>query len=313
MALTNTDLLNDIRRSGVFPSTATTVMSDTDLLAQATKELREYILPRIQRIREEYYITEKSITTTASLAQYRIPHRAAGNSLRDVLYIESGMTRNLSRIESERVAEIATTSNGSPAFFYLEAGRIVLYPTPGTAATLKLKYMTRPGKLVTNGVAPFLQCTAIATQSATLTRLTFTSHGLSSGTKVDLINSNSPYEYRVVAATIQAVATNTIDLLTTDLPADWSATDDIGVWLATEDNSPVAQLPEELWGALAQRTVYRINMAAGHMEMAGKAKEDADEMVDNAVRVLTPRVEGEPRVVTGGPMWRNKMGPFGLY
>jgi len=326
MGYTTTDFIADVQRSGMLPSSAPLGLAAADILAHGTKELRTFIYPEIMKVREEYYVNEYRLsltspfgaTTPITRASLKIPSRALGNKIRDVYFLRGGIMTNLTRVESERLPNIKfnITNTGEPWGFIVSGGRLELVPaSTNTTSTFVLNCVTRPGKLVTAGT-PCFQATTI-TATGTAGKFTFdfgTAHAFVLNQKVDLIRQDSPYEYRLVAATVAAVATNSVEITVSNM-YDFDGTtpaNEVGIWVTPEDQSPVVQCPDELYHTCVQATVARCLQASGFMEEAQAAREDAMRMLQDALILISPRVEGEPKKIVGEMAWRGRLGPTGF-
>src|SRR5688572_22687479 len=110
------------------------------------------LLPRLMKVKEDYFVITRRIPLTASENRYRIPNRAAGQKLRDLFYIDSAGTRcRIPHISREHLDEYAVTPATEPEGYYLEGTHIVLVPElSGSSGSLEVSYFFRPGQLVRN-------------------------------------------------------------------------------------------------------------------------------------------------------------------
>lgn len=83
------DLLTDVRRSGMLPDSAPSGVSDADILAAASKEMWSRLVPLVLSVREEFYVQQSTQALVANQQLYRIPPRAIGTKLRDVYLVQS--------------------------------------------------------------------------------------------------------------------------------------------------------------------------------------------------------------------------------
>lgn len=324
MAYTTTDFIADVQRSGMLPSSAPLGLADADILAHGTKELRTFIYPALKNAREEYYINEYRVsvlspaaTPGSAASAIKIPSRAVAGSIRDVWYLRSSVRTNLTRIDPERLPNIKYNQStaGEPWGFYVQSNALYLIPSATNITSgYSISCMTRPGMLIP-AAAPAFQATAItATGSAGIFIFTFGStHSFVTGQKVDLIDNNSPYGYRLVDATATFDSSTSIQV-NVNLGSPFDGTtpaNEVGIWVTPSDQSPVVQCPDELYHVCVQATVARCLQATGFIEEAQEARADASRMLSEAMVFLSPRIEGEERKVVGSMMWRGRLGPIG--
>jgi hypothetical protein len=287
---TTTDFLASVRARGAIPTTTNSnnVNNTSNLLALATEELHIKLLPLIMSVREEFYVARKSHTITADQDTYAIPSRASGVVLRDVQIIVGNDIRSLEPVDSER---ISTTSSGDPEGYYLEHQNVVLYPTPNsTTGTLRLRYFMRPSRLALTSACA--QISAINTSTNTVTVNTVPSSWAST-TVVDFIKATPPYQHLAIDQSISSVAGSTITFAS--LPSDLAVND----WIALAEYTPIPQIPFEFHPVLAQMTVVKALESVGDREGAAAAKRDLDEIKQNAIQLVTPRVQGSNKKVIG--------------
>lgn len=292
---TVTGLLASIRRRGMIP-TSSEALADSDLIALANEEMHGYVLPLLMRTNEEYLVSYSDLAITASDARYSIPERAIGNKVRDVLYLDGGTYRSLSRIEPE-FADQYGDDTGTPSAFYLEGHEIVLLPTPSEASTLRVKYYKRPGDLTTT----FTFVSAFVDPDYTV--------GSTSGftdQDVDFVSADSPFQpvYSAIPIEVRsATAFEPADPVTSALV--------LGTYMVPAGDSPFPQIPAELHPLLAQRVVVRALEALGDPRVEAAAKR-CDQVKQDALALLTPRHEGTGRKVINynGPGWRRGTSRF---
>lgn len=307
MAWTTTELLADVRRSGMLPDSAPSGVSDTDILAHANKELQARLLPLVLAVREEFYVQPYSTQLVASQQGYRVPSRSIGNKLRDVLLqLSDGSLQNLARIAPEAYAEMMSTSPAvTPWAFYLEADSVLVVPTPATtgSALLVLKYLMRPSWLVpvSATATPTVTTVQANTPSAGLTRINHSATGTNLGTSaaLDVVAARPGFRTLMVSVVPQSSGNGYVVVSSTDLPSDFSTANNAGDYLSAAETSPVVQLPPELHNLLYQRTLCRVLQSIGDLEALQAAEANAAQMERDAAGLIGNRVEGEPKKVVG--------------
>jgi hypothetical protein len=306
MAWTSTELLADVRRSGMLPDSAPSGVSDTDILAHANKELQARLLPLVMAVREEFYVQPYSTPLVGNQQGYRVPARSIGNKLRDVLLqLSDGSLQNLARIAPEAYPEMMTTAPSVyPWAFYMESDSVMLVPTPSTtsAATLVLKYLLRPSWLVPVSASgtPTVTTVQANTPSSGLTRI---NHSATmddlGGQKLDVVMAKPGFRTLMVGVTPVSSGAGYVVVNATDLPLDFSTANNAGDYLSAAETTPVVQLPPELHNLLYQRTLCRVLQSIGDLEALQAAEANAAQMEKDAIGIIANRVEGEPKKVVG--------------
>lgn len=312
MAWTTTELLADVRRSGMLPDSAPSGVSDTDILAHANKELQARLLPLVLAVREEFYVQPYSTQLVGNQQGYRIPSRSIGNKLRDVLLqLSDGSLQNLARIAPEAYPEMMTTAPAVyPWAFFLESDSALLVPTPSTtgAATLVLKYLLRPSWLVpvSATATPTVTTVQANTPSSGLTRVNHSATGtdLGTSTRLDIVMARPGFRTLAVSALPTASGAGYVVFSSSDLPTDFSTANNAGDYLSAAETTPVVQLPPELHNLLYQRTLCRVLQSVGDLEALQAAEANAASMEKDAVGLIANRVEGEAKKVVGRLMSR---------
>lgn len=311
MAWTTTDLLADVRRRAMLPTTATQGTTDADLLEHANNELFSRLAPLVMSVNEEFYVQTVDIPIVSGQSAYRMPNRSAGAKLREVTYL-IGSTRNqLTRLEPEQLTRWVVNPLGVPSAFYLEAGTLNLIPTPAGAGTIRMSYFVRPGRL-TNTATDYATVGAVSYTggNSVLTSLSGSLTAALSGV-YDIIAFRPPFEYLLADAVCTSLAggvTFTVSSPTTPAP-NFSPNIAVGDYVTLRDKSPVLQLPVELHSLLSQRTVCAVMEAFNYTERLQAAEAVYARMEETALRLITPRVDGAPKKMRG---LINTQGRFGV-
>ena len=200
--------------------------------------------------REEYYVLNKLYTVTAAQANYLIPYRAMGATLREVKVLRGSRWVDLIRIDPE---QIDSTETGQPESFYLEGNNVVLYPTPDASGdTLRLSYFGRPSSLV-----PTSSCariTAIAGNTLTATIPT----GWDTADTFDLVQGSSGFVLKGLDFAASQVNSGDITLTGT-IPSDLV----VGDYLSLSGESCFPHIPADAHQLLVQLTVVSCLEAMG--------------------------------------------------
>lgn len=308
MAYTSDDLLTEVRRGGSLPAATATGSADADILAHADSELRDTLVPLILGVHEEYYQRVFDTTTTDGVAGYRINKRAAISRINTVQWVRSdGSVINLNRLEPKEVASLGTlpAATGTPFAYYIEGGRVIVHPTPSGSATLRIRAMVRPGRLVVGADGGNGTITAVTPTGSSL-QLTIGAPalGYSAGQGIDVLNATPSFEYIAVDAVISASDATSVTIPASSCTTTPVITDRV----AAPDTSMLIQLPVELHPALIELTVARMLRALGKKSEAADHAEEAQRLVSIGIQALTPRVDTADRKILGGPHYRRGRG-----
>lgn len=304
MAYTADSLLEEIRRVGSMPASSTTGSADADLLAHADSEIRDTLVPMMLGVREELYERVFDGAVTAGVAAYRINKRAALSRINTVQWVNGdGSAINLARLEPKRVVELTLSSMlGMPWAYYLEGSRVVLFPTPNAAGTLRIRAFVRPSRLtLTSDAGNVLIISGVAVGAA-VTTLTTATHSISVSGIRDVVASTPSFEHLVVDGTATTVLTTTVTIPN----SSFTTAPIVGDYLCVSDLTPYVQLPVELHPALIELTVARALRARGKKTEANLHADEAQRLVAIGIMALTPRVDASERKIVGGPMWRRR-------
>jgi hypothetical protein len=315
VAYTADDLLTEVRRGGSLPSASVTGTADADLLAHADAELRDTLVPLMLGVQEEFYQRVFDTTIVTGTAAYRINKRAALSRINTVQWINGdGSGHNLPRLDPKRVLDLGvlTSTQGQPTHHYLEGSRVVLWPTPNLAGTLRIRAFVRPSRLClsADSQSTCLVITAInqggPPADPAYLRITTAAHGISTSGVRDLVLSTPSFEHACVDATMVVNSATAMDVLI----ANCSTTPAIGDYLCVSDLTPMIQLPVELHPALVELTIARTLRALGKRSEAKDHADEAERLVKLGIEGLTPREDSAERKIVGGPHYRRRGAPY---
>jgi len=284
MDYTTTELLSNVKLKAMIPLTQDTFTED-DILSLATEELQNYILPLVMSVREEYYIFEETISIVTGQSAYRVPSRAIGSKLRDVVLVSGANTKSLARLEPEETVGVAVKLPS----FVLKSETIVLHPTPtNNDDTLRLSYFIRPSKLIKTTKTAVI--TSIDTSTNKLTVSTVPSN-ITSSSVIDLIASKGGCIPLAIDQDISDLSGNVFTLAS--LPNDIVVGDNINI---AEQSSRISA-PIEFRSLLEQAVVVKMLEAMGDIEGIKLATVKQAQQEKQMINLISPRVDGEPTVI----------------
>lgn len=308
-------LISDTLERGSLPDNDAR-FTDAMVLAAATRELREGVAPILVASRAEHLVYAYEVAAVSGTAAYRMPPRAVGGALRDVVWVDSGGNpqpplRQLSPDECEALAR----ADGTPVAYFLRNYHVVLVPTPNAAGTLRMPYYARPNALVLPDECLVVRSVSYNATTGAVEILTLEPiAAFQTDPTVDVVRATPGFESLVTA---QAVLTEDLGGAPDVWAFRYTSTTDPGIvardYLCLAGQAPVPQAPVELHGLLAARTARRLLKAVGDGEWQA-LDADVQELTLTAQGLLNPRVAGDTQQA-GGSMGSNGMvaglGTFG--
>ncbi len=283
------DLIDSVKRRINIPTNQNT-FSETDILAFADEELMLAIVPAIMSLHEDYLLYSEDSALVADQSDYVIPHRAVGNKLYDLQYVDAA--GNISQMSRTSISDTQHgQGNNSIYSYYVMNNRVRLLPDLGSSVSgsLRFIYYIRPSSLVkTNEVGVI---TAINTVTGEITVDGLPS-GFSTSVTYDVYKAQSPHN--IIGKDIAASSVNTnSDTLTID-PDDIPSTLAVGDHISLVQECAIPQIPSDLHVYLAQKTAERILESQGDLEGLKLAQSKSAEMEVRAGTIIDNRVDESP-------------------
>jgi hypothetical protein len=289
MNVTTSNFITNVKTRAAIPTSQNTFTS-AKILNYADEEIRTGILPLVKKVRESFYSYDVD-TALNSTGTYSVPTRAVGAGLQDVVLIDSQGNRiSVDLITEDEVIAQDISPTNSPAF-YFKGNKLQLVPrVPPGFVTLRQSFLIRPSTLVETSAAA--QITGIDRNTNTLTFGSLPST-FTTSSALDFIKANPHFECSAIDQTPASVTTTT--LVFSSLPSDLA----IGDWVALAGESPIVQIPFEFYAILEQRVANRCLQAQGQMEGYKAGEALLRKMEDDALLLITPRVQREPKKIVG--------------
>ena len=292
MAYTTTEFIADVKLRAFIPTSQAT-FATSDILLLADAETQTTVIPLLQSVRSEYWLTYKDFTITAAQANYDIPVRAIGMGLRDVQVVSSG--GEVTSLPQINVEDITTTVSGEPVAFYVKQNQVYLFPTPSsTTGTLRMHYYLRPAQLALTTATGLIS--TINTGSNYVTVASIPSSWTTSFT-YDLIRQDGASEPLAIDQAVTSIASTTITFTST-MPTSLRVND----YVALAGQTPIPQIPAEVRPVLAQATAVRM-MESMMLPGVDFARSTLDREIKTATLLLSQRVEGEPKKIRAKHGW----------
>lgn len=280
-------LLTSVKTRSMNADNQNTV-TDADMVRIASEELQSVILPYIESVKQEYFVTTKDNTFVQGQVNYEVPSRASGGKFRDVMLIDNqGNPVLLNYIAPEDMK--SSWAYAPYQFgFYPQDNHVVLVLGNLLGAAnysfLRMNYFRRPNQLCTTDQAG--QVTAINRMTGEVT-LTFVPTTWLTTDTFDCIASVPPFSTHGDDQTITAI--NGFILTFTSVPSALV----IGDWVSEANTSPIPQIPVEAHRLLETLTSARILQYTGDPAFQ-VFQAQAEEYKKNLMQVLLPRVDGSP-------------------
>jgi hypothetical protein len=284
---TTTALIASIKRKASIPENQN-LFNAEDFVQILNGELRNYIVPILLRVREEYFVTYSDQSIVAGTTSYEIPNQAIGKKLRAVYMVDdSGELVELPRLNPEDVAIDRQVYR--PYGYYVQGDNIILYPSPTSSGTLRMFFHRRPNQLVETDYAAKISSVSgsVVTCESIPTAWTTNSY-------LDCIDKNP--SFKVLAESVQPTVISGYDIT---LPLATAALLETGDWISEEGESPIPQVPVEMFDLLEQAAIVKCLEAMGDQTGGFQAAVMKMQQLEaNIIDMISPRVDGNPKKVT---------------
>jgi len=278
---TSADLIESVRTTITAPNNQTLLTEDR-LLALANEEIDSKVVPMMCSLNQDYFVTMEEESMVADTAEYDIPYRSVGRTLRDLKVRDSANSvRDVVKVALEDAH--LSSHQSLPLSFYFKGDQIVMVPTPiDTQWTLQKFYLLKPNSLVQLSKAG--KVTAVSGNTLTLDNVP--SAFVASAT-IDIIQGKQGNRLRAMDQSITNVSGSQITVAT--VPTGTVIGDYVGI----SCESPVIQLPDEIFPYLTFLTSKRCLEALGDYEGSNALEKEIQIRKKNCEYLLAPRIEGE--------------------
>lgn len=299
MAVLIDAFLDRVKRRVTVPSNQV-LLQNTDILQMADSVLREQVVPLILSVNQNYFVYHTEVPVVDGQDVYPIPDRAIGRGLRNIK-LQNGSDTSI--LDMSLIAlEDAHLFNysGYPISFYFRGDKLILVPVPiGSAFTLLLDYDLQHSSLVTSSEAA--KVVSVASNVVTVESVP---SGIVTGTQIDFIQGKSGNTILGMdVANTDVTGTQITFALDTDIPSDLVP----GDYIAVAKETPVLMIPDDVEPLLQIWTCEQILYAIGDFDGAQLLASRAAKVEMNILKILAPRIEGEPtKIVNRNSLLRGK-------
>lgn len=283
-----------IKTKGLIPTSQQTFQTQ-DFLNLLNDEMQIGVVPFILKNRSEYFVTPVLTPIVSKQNLYSIPTRAIGGKIRELSYIDTnGNYYDVPQIFEEDLPFFNNSNVYLNAYqFYFQGNNAVIVPTPQSSSNGNLLFTIyqRPNYLVS--AASCAQITAINTSTQTVTVQVVPST-FTSGTVIDFVNGTPGFECRGINNTLASV-TVAGAVVNLTFGSVLPTTLQVGDWVALQGQTPVPQIPLELFPMLNQRVVVKIMEAQGDAAGLASAQAKLMEIEKACEHLISQRSDGNPK------------------
>lgn len=285
-------MLANIRDRCLLPASEDT-LNDLRLLRLLNDELSFYMANVLMGLHEEYLLQRFDVGPIETGGKrFRIPTRAVGSALRDVTVLRGSEEIPAVRLEVDSKPDERSILTGYG--YVIEGDDVVFNSAIGTGDTIRFRVAYMPTLVDAEVKGEEIETIAGNRQSFTYAGAPIKPDPVLPG-RIDFIRlggTNQPTGLDSVVTSINT-PTRTVTLAAGHtVPPDIS----VGDWAMAAGTSVIAPIPDALQPLLAQRVAYVALRSVGD-EKAEAARIQLGEMQDNAMALLRPRTEAQPRYV----------------
>lgn len=317
MAITVDDLLEKVKIRASIP-TYQTAYSDTRLIGIINGEITSVIVPLLVNSAAEHLVTYKDFDVPANGEYVVIPPRAVGNILREVVITDPTNINSAINLGQVTVQDLGTNYTGGyyrgnwygrPSF-YITRNRLFILNSTNFAAGCKLRlyFYQRPNALVESDQVATITAIDYTTVAdvpyydsndterylkVTVDAIPTLPSPWTGAEALDIVQGCSPYEQVLENATPAGIVSNDIFFDGVEMPEGVEA----GDFVSLQGKSSVATIPEEVQDLLCQSVVLRVMESLGDEKGYKIAASKFNDLKNDAINLLSPRVKGEPRKV----------------
>lgn len=281
---TTTDLVNNIKNVAHIP-VGNNTFTNAQLLSLGDMQMRTFLQPKIASCRENYWLTSKDYEENDDNA-YAIPSKAQGSALVDMKIRQGNSYIDLIRVE---VGDLVSDQYSPlPAYaYYIEDFKAKLLNN--ISGTRVIWYYRIPSKLVATSACA--QITDVDGDEVTVSSLPSTFVG---GGEVDIVSQQPGFN--VLLKDSEPSIAGSVLTFDEDVPSDVQ----VGDYVCLSGQSCVIQAPLEWIEVLVQLITVKIYEIQGYDTKFKASKSVLDEMIENAMGLVSPRTVESPKVIMAG-------------
>ena len=267
--------------------------SNQDIANMMDSQVKNVILPLLKEVHQEYLVMYVDDVISSMNASYKIPPRAIGNALRDIVLVDaSGNEIALNNLLPEYTKLSFPFNNIPPTWSFsqfLKADSINLFNQlvqSYSAYTLRFKVERRPGMLTLSS-----NCGQITNITGNILTLSYVDSTWTTSYLFDIINNYPPFD----SLQDDSVITNINGLQVTF--ANVPSTVAVGMWVCPQMMSCIPQIPLDLFDLLVECTIQKLAQALDDNLLAQSCEKNIQLMRNQLVQLVKERVKGSPQKV----------------
>lgn len=282
-------LLGIIRREGRL-APEDTDYTDAALLSEADAVMLHYVAPALSKVREDYYVRSDD-TALDGTGDYPLPARAVGSTVRSVWIVTSAGDRY--ELEPRPLTEVpafGTAAQPQPRCYALQDDRVILLPVDDGTGTLRVYYQYRPSNLVKLAEAALVNDVSdVANGNVSVAAVP---SGFNSSADVfDFVRGFSPCPILGIDKTSSDVS-GPIVFTAADIPSRLG----VGDYVCKAGQTPIPQVPGELFAVLALGVVAKVEQDIGRADASAHMQEFLG-TITQVVGMMRPRQKGRSRPI----------------
>lgn len=278
---TTATFIANVQRLGAIPQSQAT-FQPSDILSMADREIQSNLLPMIMKTRESYYSYDYSFAITGT-NPYAIPARAIAAKVQN-LYVSNSATGfrfNMSLETENEVNDITQPFSGEPSFFFKGNYVWLSPPQPSNFDMLTMSIFIRPNQCV-----EISACAMVLSIAGNVVTVNAVPSTFSTSTPLDIINGNPHFDCYAIDQMPTAINGSANTITFSALPSQLQ----YGDWISLQHQTPVIQIPLDLYPILEQRVANSFLQSQGFSQALQAGKAALTEMADSSV-LISPRSE----------------------
>jgi hypothetical protein len=289
---TTSDLIDSIKKRGLIPVTQNTFLA-SDLIRFMDEELRLMMVPMIMRARENFFLETYDQPLVGGQSSYALPTRAIGMKAKSVWWLDQDGNPSFKMVQTDidTLQDIYPDQYRSqgPVYFYFKDNFIEVLPTPqtGVQGSVRQYYFKRRNALVATTECGLV--TQIVGDNVTINALPAS---FSTAVTYDFVKSTPGFYNRAedqVCSGISGLTLTFTDVASTGLV--------VGDYICLSEQSPIPQIPYEMFPILSQRVVLRVLRGLNDQAGAEQCLKDLMAMEEAAIGLISVRSEDSPKII----------------
>lgn len=297
--LTGDKMVASVRRRTTVPDD-TSSFTDEDILATVDEELRVEVLPTLTEIHAEHLVLTIDVPRNES-GVYTIPHRATGNTVRDISLISGTNIYELAQISVGSLPDYSghVSTLQELDLFYIEGNKVKLVSPTRSYNSIRIRYHLSPNYLTKMEQAGIISSVVKDTVADTLTiTLSQVGKNFVSNETYDIIGHKSPNVIKSYDLSPVTLTTGTTGTIVFTLSEVQNADDIVeGDYVSLSEETPVPNIPTEMHSVLAQAAAVQILESLGDFEAMAKAEARLAKMSAATQGLVDDRVELAPKKI----------------